>query len=256
MHRRTTAYDHILLPPSRRPNGSGPGYYTYYVLNATSLVEPLLSPALTIDGQPITEIQLIDLVNKAESENPGSVIAPSANLTTFFDRGGKLLHYMGGADPLVPTYSSLNYYQRILEANPAANTSYRYYEIPGMAHCGGGLGTGNFGQADQVVSAAGGAYQSKQFDAEHDALLALRNWRERQQAPGKIIASKFNGDDIKKGVSTPSPFPCSLNTDSSASTIARSSSLQITFERPICPYPQSARYTGGDLDEATSFECT
>jgi feruloyl esterase len=193
-----------------RPNGSGPGYYTYYVQSVTSLVVPLLAPALTINGQPISETQLIDLINQAESENPGGVIATDTNLSEFFGRGGKLLHYMGGADPLVPTNSSLDLFQRIGKTSPdAVGKSYQFYEIPGMAHCGGGPGTGNFGQADQVVTAAGGQYQSSVFDAQHDALLALRDWREKSQVPGPIVAAKYRGDDKRKGVSSAYLGDCS-----------------------------------------------
>jgi feruloyl esterase len=122
------------------------------------------------------------LINQAETENPGGVIATKTDLSKFFGRGGKLLHYIGGADPLVPTNSSLDLFGRIGQSTPeAVGKDYLFYEIPGMAHCGGGPGTGNFGQADQVVTAAGGAYQSSQFDAKHDALLALRDWREKDQ---------------------------------------------------------------------------
>ena len=167
----------------------------------TELVQPLLAPPISVDGQPINETQLIDLINKAQTENPGGVVVTETNLTDFFRRGGKLLHYMGGADPLVPTNSSLDYYGKVNHTSPEyVDESYLYYEIPGMSHCGGGPGTGNFGQADQVTTAAGGAYQSSSFDAAHDALLALREWRERGDKPGTIIASKFTGDDIRNGV--------------------------------------------------------
>jgi len=97
----------------------------------TELVQPLLAPPISVDGQPINETQLIDLINKAQTENPGGVVVTETNLTDFFRRGGKLLHYMGGADPLVPTNSSLDYYGKVNHTSPEyVDESYLYYEIP------------------------------------------------------------------------------------------------------------------------------
>jgi feruloyl esterase len=55
-----------------------------------------------------------------------------------------------------------------------------------------------------------------------DALGAVMAWREHGQAPERLIASAANG--------------------------ART--------RPLCPYPQVARYSGaGSTDDAASFQC-
>lgn len=84
--------------------------------------------------------------------------------------------------------------------------SYRFYEVAGMGHCSGGAGAYNFGQAGQAVKSAGGDSQSSQFDAEHDAVLALRKWREEGVKPGKLIGAKYVDDDINNGVGTVSVF--------------------------------------------------
>jgi feruloyl esterase len=59
---------------------------------------------------------------------------------------------------------------------------------------------------------------------------ALEHWTEQGIAPDKIIATKYKTDgDPSSGV-------------------ART--------RPLCPYPQVARYTGsGSIDDATNFVC-
>jgi len=58
---------------------------------------------------------------------------------------------------------------------------------------------------------------------------ALERWVETAQAPKEIIATKYNGDSAAKGVSR---------------------------TRPLCPYPQVARYSGsGSIDEAANFTC-
>jgi feruloyl esterase len=60
---------------------------------------------------------------------------------------------------------------------------------------------------------------------QNDAVTAIIDWVERGVAPEKIVARKIvNG------------------------TVTRS--------RPLCPYPQVARYKGqGSVDDAASFEC-
>jgi len=59
--------------------------------------------------------------------------------------------------------------------------------------------------------------------------LTLEQWVEKGIAPGSVIATKYLNDDPGGAV-------------------------QMT--RPLCPYPQVAKYTGsGDTNEAKSFVC-
>ena len=59
-----------------------------------------------------------------------------------------------------------------------------------------------------------------------DALAALEQWREQGEAPDQILASK-----VVDG--------------------------RVTRTRPLCPYPQVAKYTGtGSIDQAENFACT
>jgi feruloyl esterase len=59
--------------------------------------------------------------------------------------------------------------------------------------------------------------------------LALEQWVEKGMAPGAIVATRYIDDDAAKGV-------------------------QMT--RPLCPYPQKAKYKGsGDTNQSESFEC-
>jgi feruloyl esterase len=62
-----------------------------------------------------------------------------------------------------------------------------------------------------------------------DALSPLVQWVEQGVAPGRIVATKYVNDDPSQGV-------------------------QMT--RPLCAYPQEARYVGsGDATQAASFAC-
>jgi feruloyl esterase len=90
-----------------------------------------------------------------------------------------------------------------------------------MQHCGGGPGPNAFGGPFALPAPV--------MDAEHDVLSALERWVERGKPPSKLIATKFAGDDPAAG---------------------------ITMQRPLCPYPKAAVYTGhGSTNDAASFKC-
>jgi feruloyl esterase len=66
-------------------------------------------------------------------------------------------------------------------------------------------------------------------DSQHNAELALEQWVEKGIAPAAMIATKYVDDDPSKGVK---------------------------MTRPLCPYPQVAKYKGsGDSNDARNFVC-
>jgi feruloyl esterase len=129
--------------------------------------------------------------------------ATDTNLTAFRAHGGKLIMTYGWADSILQPLMGVNYYEKAVTANGPNGTEFlRLFMVPGMAHCGGGVGP------DQ-----------------NDTVTAVIDWVEKGAAPDKIIAKK-----IANGATTRS--------------------------RPLCPYPQVARYKGqGSVDDAASFEC-
>jgi feruloyl esterase len=70
---------------------------------------------------------------------------------------------------------------------------------------------------------------SAQSDPQHDLTLALERWVEQGVAPDQVIATK------RQGANPQAPTPRT---------------------RPLCPYPQVARYKGsGSTDDAANFNC-
>ncbi len=79
---------------------------------------------------------------------------------------------------------------------------FRLFMVPGMAHCGGGIGPDR-----------------------NDAVSAVIDWVEKGKAPESITASRVVGGKVVR-------------------------------TRPLCPYPQVARYNGqGSIDDAGNFRC-
>ncbi len=147
--------------------------------------------------------------------------ATSTDLSEFREHGGKLIMYHGWADPLIPSQSSINYFNALVRADgdhpmPARfgdddpslkrTQSYaRLFMVPGMFHCSGGPGPNVF-----------------------DALTPLVTWVETGAAPQTITATKFVND-------TPPA---------------------VEMTRPLCVYPKVAKYNGnGSTGIAANFTC-
>ena len=147
--------------------------------------------------------------------------ATDPDLSALRKRGGKLVIWHGWSDPAISPLNAIRYYQSVQAKMGARETDAfaRLYMLPGVQHCDGGPGPAGFNDAN-----------ASQRDAEHDVSVAVERWVEEGVAPGQIVAAKFK---------TPGE---------PASGIART--------RPLCPYPQVARYKGkGSTDEAGSFSC-
>ena len=177
-------------------------------------------------------VQLLDALD------PGNATADSFDLSAFRNRGGKIIMYHGAADNLIPTGSSVYYYQQVVQTMTGAagvdvDDFFKFYLIPGMAHCtGSGTGTESapyyIGAAYQTVTGATHGVPGYE-DAKHDVLLALQEWVENGTEPQEIVATKFVNDTVADGVEV---------------------------QRPLCAYPLQAKYSGtGDVSVADSWSC-
>jgi len=162
----------------------------------------------------------------------GDIInSTNPDLRPFRSHGGKLIHYVGWADSAIAPMNSVNYYNAVGDVLRGAarhdrdggpleeiQEFYRLFMVPGMAHCGGGDGANAFGNGvDAPV-----------IDAAHDLLVALDRWVEQGVAPAEIIGTHYVNNTPASGVQ---------------------------YQRPLCPFPEVARFNGGDPNSAASFTC-
>jgi len=148
-----------------------------------------------------------------------------ADLKPFYSRGGKLIIYHGWDDPAIPALSSVNYYQSVVDTLGQATTDSfaRLYMVPGMQHCEGGPGPDTFGQSPMWKP-----------DPHYNARTALELWVEKGTAPAAIIATKQVAGAQEAGSTPTAPV----------------------MTRPLCPFPQAAKYKGaGDTNAAENFVC-
>jgi feruloyl esterase len=178
-------------------------------------------------GHPASSVNFANFdfhrdVDTVDDQLAAVLNANSTDLSEFREHGGKLIMYHGWADPLIPSQSSINYFDALVanhghgfeqvsfdaDGNPALQRTQshaRLFMVPGMFHCSGGPGPNTF-----------------------DALTPLVTWVENGVAPETIVATKFVND-------TPP-------------------AVQMT--RPLCVFPKVAKYRGnGSTSIAANFTC-
>lgn len=136
----------------------------------------------------------------------GFLNATAHDLSSFRDRGGKIVMHTGWVDPILPAPDVIKYYEDVTGAMGGREQTaafFRLFLAPGMGHCSGGPGPNTL-----------------------DGLTALEAWVEKGTAPSQIIATR------------------------------RGAGGEVERTRPLCVYPQVARWSGrGSSDAAENFAC-
>jgi feruloyl esterase len=96
---------------------------------------------------------------------------PLDEIADYVRDGNKLILWMGGEDPLVPTADSVRFIARLLQVvDPRSANNVRLFSLPGVGHCGNGPGASTL-----------------------DLLTPITNWVERGIPPNNLIASNVSG---------------------------------------------------------------
>ena len=124
-----------------------------------------------IEANPKYDIMSFDPNRDMARLNSGvaakEVHQQNPEISPFVERGGKLLLWHGFNDPGPSPLSTIEYFEAVMRAVPAAKDSVRLFLAPGVLHCGGGPGPDKF-----------------------DALTAVERWVEHGVAPDSLIATK------------------------------------------------------------------
>jgi feruloyl esterase len=156
-------------------------------------------------------------MKRADDQLAANINAMSANLDKFRKKGGKLIQYHGMADPVVPYADSVIYQQRVVtEQLLTRGLAYREDATRATA------------EFYRLFLAPGMGHCTGGLGATpSDVGGAIERWVERQEPPAFLLGVRNAGGVAGKG-----------------------------FTRPLCQYPQIARYNGtGAPDEAASFSC-
>ena len=137
------------------------------------------------------------------------------DLSAFKARGGKLIHFHGTNDELIPYPGSVHYYERVVERMGGlaqVQPFYRMYLVPGLGHSPMN-GTTNPAASPPTYGFGSGKMYG-----------LLTDWVEKGMAPEKVELQSASSEPVKKSL-------------------------------PMCPYPQKISYVRGDSFVAASYAC-
>jgi hypothetical protein len=175
-------------------------------------------PAFTLGANIDALVAGINASNATYTESAMSFMTPPnpTNLSTLKNRGGKLIVYHGVSDPIFSVDDSETFFRGLRNANDGDASNFA-----------------RFFRVPGMGHCSGGP-ATDQFDA----LTALVAWVEQGNAPAQITASA-RGPGNAGGVNAEVPAGWAADRT-----------------RPLCPWPQVARYRGtGSLELAANFSC-
>jgi feruloyl esterase len=209
-------------------SGTGPGKGRHAALtNAFFRYMVFENPDWDYHSFRYTTVKGFDNDMEVTEEKVGAMFnATDPDLRPFRANGGKLIQYHGWSDPDIPPTNSINYYESVVAAlNSDAITD-----------------AGSAGGAPSSGTRSGGLRDTREFyrlfmvpgmqhctggpgTSRFDMLTALEEWAEQKKAPEQIPAAHLTNGKVDR-------------------------------TRPLCAYPQEAKYNGsGNTDDAASFTC-
>jgi feruloyl esterase len=115
-------------------------------------------------------------VDRAMAFGHDAIDVPPTGLDRFFAGKRKLLLAHGWSDGLIPSQSTVDYYEELVKDIGArrAKSGVRLFMVPGMGHCAGGSGP-----------------------SEIDMIGTIDRWVETGKAPERIVASNPPGQPVR-----------------------------------------------------------
>ncbi len=148
----------------------------------------------------------------------GDINTDKADLNALKARGGKIIHFHGWGDQLVPAMGSINYYQRVANAMGGFTETQKFnrlFMVPALGHCGG-IGSPSGPDSPPANT------NNVPLPSVNQLFDALTAWVETGTAPERIVTR---------------------SADSSVSL-------------PLCPFPKKPTYSGtGSVTVEANYTC-
>ncbi|MEZ0077200.1 tannase/feruloyl esterase family alpha/beta hydrolase [Planotetraspora sp. GP83] len=149
---------------------------------ANSWVKYFVTQNPSFDTTTLTYQQFAQIFRRSQQQYNDIIGTDDPNLSAFARAGGKLLSWHGQTDQLVPTQGTVDYRERVnrvLGGDKRVDDFYRLFLLPGVNHCGDGIGP-----------------------QPTDDLGALVNWVEKGEAPATLAASitDANGKTVTRNI--------------------------------------------------------
>jgi feruloyl esterase len=175
-------------------------------------------PAFALGGNVDSMLAKVNATNATYTESALSFMTPPdvVHLTKLKQRGAKMMVYHGTSDPIFSSDDTSTWYDQLSVANGGSAASFA-----------------RFYRVPGMNHCSGGP-STDQFDM----LTPLVNWVEKGVAPDSVTATA-RGAGNAGGANADVPATWAANRT-----------------RPLCTYPQVARYKGsGSVEDAANFSC-
>lgn len=166
----------------------------------------------------LTYPQLAAIADKGDQRQAtfSHVNADSPDLTRFEKRGGKFLAYHGLADQVIPPQGTMRYYEALSRRAGGVAATRAFYRMLTVPGMGHCQGGGSVDGLKGVSPPA-----DPPLPARGQFYTALVNWVEKGQAPDALVFSNTQGE-----------------------------------AHPVCEFPKTLHFVGGDTKKATSYRCS
>jgi hypothetical protein len=160
-------------PKDSRGTQVYPGFWFDTGIAAKGFIPGLLNPGPSPVGPPTVATEMDVDRDALIAADPNAATGDSAHwtqLSTFSQRGGKLIFFHGVSDPWFSAQDTVRYYEKLTADNggAAAVTKWsRLFLVPGMGHCAGG---------DAALD-------------RFDLLDSIERWVEKGTAPESVAAT-------------------------------------------------------------------
>lgn len=118
---------------------------------ATSWIKYFVAKDPDFDVSAMTRAQYDEVMRQSDNQFRSIMSTDDADLSGLKLAGGKVIMWHGGADRLIPINGSVDYYRRVLEQDENAGEYFKFFEAPGVDHCGLGNGFFPAGVLDRLV---------------------------------------------------------------------------------------------------------
>jgi len=160
--------------------------------------------------------------------------AANTDLKPFKAHGGKLILYHGLSDTSITPGVAIAYYEGVQKFIGVAETDkfLRFFEIPGMWHCGGGDGYNQF-----------------------DLLSPLMAWTELGKAPAELVTGRPAPGNRGPGAPGRGGPPRGMQGMTQVNNPLASGPTAVVATRPAFPYPYIPQYSAsGDPNDAANYK--
>lgn len=231
-----------VLSPGVYPGAEAAGDWRLWMLGEPSFLPQTANELMggviadVLHDQPGFQLDQFDLVADRQALFRATIAmdVPAPDFSAFRGRGGKLIIYNGWQDVPCRAAAMTDYWAKAERMNGGVDDLAefsRLYMVPGMLHCTGGPG----------------AWAT-------DYVQALVDWVEADAAPGALVGQHPGIVDWFEAMAATAS--ATVNWHDAVLQAGAAKGFTNGISRPICPYPQYAKYNGtGNPDNADSFAC-